>query len=70
MTDMAGKFYWPSAEYSAPAEFHCWHVPESPNADFRCVRRAGHPGKHHYEWSPDVRDYSHKDVEPDGGTRL
>lgn len=64
MPEFEGKFYWPSDEYSAPAEYFCWHVPPSPNADFKCVRQDGHAGKHHYEWSPDIRDYSHKDAKP------
>lgn len=66
MTEHAGKFYWPSDEYSTPAEGHCWHVPPSPNADFRCIRRADHPGQHHYAHSPTIRTWSHKHVEPDG----
>jgi hypothetical protein len=70
MSDMSGKFYWPSAEYSTPAELHCWHVPPSPNADFRCIRREGHPGQHYYAHSPTIRPWSHKDIEPDGWVRI
>lgn len=59
---LAEQFYWPSAEYSVPADNLCWHAPPSPNADFRCVREIGHPGKHDYQWSPVIKDHSHKDV--------
>lgn len=43
--EIAGKFYWPSEEYSVPADNLCWHIPPEPNRDFRCVRTFGHPGK-------------------------
>lgn len=55
-----GKFYWPSDEYSIPADNLCWHRPPSPNADFFCVRPLGHPGKHEHHWSPTIKDHSHK----------
>jgi hypothetical protein len=54
-----GMFYWPSPEYSIPADNLCWHVPPAPNRDFRCVRPAGHPGKHQHAWSPTIKDHSH-----------
>jgi hypothetical protein len=40
------------------------HVPAEPNRDYRCMRQAGHPGKHEHHWSPDIRPYAHKDNEP------
>ena len=58
--ELAGKFYWPSPEYSTPANNLCWHTPPAPNRDFRCIRALGHPGKCLHEWSPTVRDYSHR----------
>lgn len=64
MSRFAGKFYWPSAEFSVRADNLCGHNLPSPNADFTCVRTSGHPGKHHYEWSIDIRDYSHKGPKP------
>lgn len=57
---LAGKFYWPHDGYSTPADNLCWHIPPAPNADFRCVRPLGHPGRHLHEWSPTIRDYSHR----------
>ena len=59
--EIAGKFYWPSDEYSIPADNLCWHIPPEPNRDFRCTRPASHPGKHQYEWSPTIKDHSHKE---------
>lgn len=56
---LAGMFYWPSAEYSIPADNLCWHSPPSPDADFFCIRRLGHPGKHKHHWSPTIKDHSH-----------
>lgn len=61
---LAGKFYWPSDEFSTPADNLCWHAPPSPDADFRCVRPHGHPGRHQHEWSPAIRDHSHKEPLP------
>jgi len=58
--EIAGKFYWPSPEYSIPADNLCWHVPPSPNRDFRCTRSFGHPGKCQHEWSPTIKDHSHR----------
>lgn len=57
---LAGQFYWPSAEYSIPADDLCWHIAPSPNADFRCVRKIGHPGKHEFRYSPRLKPHSHK----------
>lgn len=62
MSNLAGKFYWPSDDFSTPADNLCWHVPPSPNADYRCVRQAGHPGRHAHDWSPTIKDHSHKDL--------
>ena len=59
---LVGKFYWPRDDFSAPADNLCWHIPPSPNADFRCVRPLGHRGRHQYEWSPCIRDYSHRAI--------
>ena len=56
----AGKFWWPSEDYSVPADNLCWHIPPSPNADYRCIRERGHKGRHKFDWSPRLRDYSHK----------
>ena len=57
--DLKGKFWWPSDEYSTPADNLCWDSPASPNADFFCIRSTGHPGKHEHHYSPLIRDYSH-----------
>lgn len=59
--EIEGKFYWPSAEYSVAADNLCWHIPPEPNRDFRCVRPYGHPGKCLHEWSPTIKDHSHRD---------
>lgn len=64
MGELTGKHYWPSDEFSVPADDLCWHVPPSPNADYRCVRTAGHRGRHSHEMTPTVRDYSWKDTRP------
>lgn len=61
-----GRFYWPSDDYSVPADNLCFHIPPSPDADHRCIRPAGHPGRHQYviaTWGA-IRDYSHKDPRP------
>lgn len=55
----AGMFYWPTDHYSVPADNLCWHVPPSPDADYRCVRERGHPGKHRFVWSPKLTDKPH-----------
>lgn len=57
---LAGKFYWPSLEYSTPADNLCWDIPPAPNRDFRCVRPLGHPGKCDHRWSVTIKDHSHK----------
>lgn len=59
---LAGKFWWPSAEYSVPADNLCWHIPPSPNADYRCIRECGHKGRHKYDWSPKITSHSHKET--------
>lgn len=61
MTD----FVWLSDEYSVPIETLCMHEPPAPNRDFRCIRAAGHPGKHRYSMDARVRPYSHKEKRPD-----
>lgn len=58
--EIAGKFYWPSPEYSIPADNLCWHIPPAPNGDFRCIRPFGHPGKCQHVWSPVIKDWSHR----------
>lgn len=62
--EIAGKFYWPSDNYSISSSNLCWHTPPAPNRDFRCVRPFGHPGKCEHHWSPTIKDHSHKS---DGG---
>lgn len=57
---LAGKFYWPSDEYSIPADNLCWNRAPSPNSDFFCVRALNHPGKCQFHWSPTIRDCSHR----------
>lgn len=57
---LAGQFYWPRDDFSTPADNLCWHVPPSPNADFRCVRTLGHPGAHQHAWSPIIKEHSHR----------
>lgn len=66
--EIAGKFYWPSEEYSVPADNLCWHIPPEPNRDFRCIRPFGHSGKCQHAWSPTIRDYSHRRALQSGGT--
>ena len=65
--ELMGRYYWPSDEYSVPADNLCWHVPPAPNRDFRCIRPAGHPGKHEYEWSPTIKGHSHRHAKAEGG---
>jgi hypothetical protein len=57
---LVGRFYWPSPEYSTPADNLCWDIPPAPNRDFKCVRALGHPGKCQHQWSPVIKDHSHK----------
>ena len=64
MSDLSGMFYWPRNDFSTPADNLCWHVPPSPNGDYRCVRPIGHPGKHGYAWAPVIKDHSHKAMRP------
>lgn len=59
--NFAGKHYWPADHFSVPADTLCLNMAPSPDADHLCVRPSGHPGAHHYEWSPSIRDYSWKD---------
>lgn len=59
--EIAGKFYWPTPEYSAPADDLCWHIPLAPNRDFRCIRPFGHTGRCDHAWSPAIKDFSHRD---------
>lgn len=60
------NYYWPTDEYSIPADGLCLHVPPEPNRDHRCVREDGHKGKHEYVYAADgaFRPYSHKAKEP------
>lgn len=64
----AGRFVWLSDEYSVPAETICLHEPPAPDRDFRCVRAAGHGGRHEYRSATEapglIRDYSHRDPTP------
>lgn len=54
------KFYWPVDHYSVPLDTLCFKRDASPNADFFCIREAGHRGKCLFEWSPTIKDYSHR----------
>lgn len=47
------EHYWPSDNYSVPAEGICLHTPPSPNGDHRCVREIGHKGRHEYAYVAD-----------------
>jgi hypothetical protein len=55
-----GYHYWPRDHFSVPAETICFERAPSPNADHFCVREKGHKGKCLFDYSPDVRSYSHK----------
>jgi predicted Zn-ribbon and HTH transcriptional regulator len=55
------RHYWPTNDWSTPADDFCMHELPSPNADFRCIREKDHPGEHKHVWSPDIREYSHKE---------
>lgn len=57
---LKGKFWWPSPDYSVPADDLCWHIPPSPDADHRCIRERGHSGKHLFEICPKLTDFPHK----------
>ncbi len=57
------RYYWPTDDWSTPADDFCMHEPPAPNRDFRCIRPIGHPGDHEHVWCHNgiFRDYSHKD---------
>jgi hypothetical protein len=56
------KHYWPTENFSTPADNMCLHIPPSPDGDYRCVKGEGHAGKHEYRWSPVIKSWSFKDV--------
>lgn len=58
---MAERHVYLSDDFSVPESSLCMHAPESPNADFRCLRAKGHPGKHEHHLDFRVRDCSWKD---------
>jgi hypothetical protein len=61
---LAGKHLWVSDEFSHPADNLCWNRAPSPDADCLCTREINHRGRCNYVWSPDIRNYSWKDVRP------
>ena len=62
VSELQGKFWWPTEDWSLPADDLCWHVPPSPNADFRCVRERGHPGAHDHRYGVVIKGHSHKSL--------
>jgi hypothetical protein len=55
------RHYWPVPTWSTPADSLCLYQAPSPNADHYCIRPQGHPGGHRFTYSPDIRDYSHRE---------
>lgn len=56
---LKGKFYWPVDHYSIPADNLCYHYQDE-FFDCPCVKPSGHGGAHQYEYSPTIKDHSHK----------